>query len=50
MSSSPSITKEKKKIYIFGDKGIAQWESVFPACARPWIQFPSIAKKKKKKR
>jgi hypothetical protein len=38
----------KKK--IFGAKDITQWESVCPACTRPWIQFPSIAKSKKKKK
>jgi hypothetical protein len=27
---------------------IAEWASTSPACARPWVQFPSIAKKKKK--
>jgi hypothetical protein len=30
------------------DKDIAQWENVCPACARPWVQFPSVAKLKKK--
>jgi hypothetical protein len=34
----------KEKIDIFGAKEVAQWESVCPACARPWVQFPSIAK------
>jgi hypothetical protein len=46
LSSGPSTAKEKTKIYIFRNKDIAQWESVYPACARPWVQFPSIAKKK----
>jgi hypothetical protein len=32
-----------------GDEDVAQGESVCPACARPWVQFPSIAKSKKKK-
>jgi hypothetical protein len=40
--------KEKGK-NIFGAKDIAQWDSVCPACARPWVQFPNIAKSKKKK-
>jgi hypothetical protein len=45
-------SKEKKKL---GDKDIAQREwvcgiVVYPACARPWVQFPSIAKSKKKKK
>jgi hypothetical protein len=35
---------------MFGDKDIAQWDSVCPACARPWVQFLSIAKSKKKKK
>jgi hypothetical protein len=38
--------KKKKKL---GSKDITQWESVCPACARPWVQFPNIAKSKKKK-
>jgi hypothetical protein len=46
LSSSPSTAKGKRK-KIFGDKDIAQWESVCPACAKPWVQFPSIAKSKK---
>jgi hypothetical protein len=25
---------------------VAQWENVCPACAQPWVQFPSITKKK----
>jgi hypothetical protein len=45
LSSSPVQPKEKK---IFGDKEVAQWENVFPACAKPWVQFLSIAKLKKK--
>jgi hypothetical protein len=28
---------------------VAQWENVCPACAKPWVQFPSITKKEKKK-
>jgi hypothetical protein len=48
LGSSPSTAKEKRE-KIFGDEDIAQWESVCPACARPWVQFPTIAKSKKKK-
>jgi hypothetical protein len=50
LSSSPNTAKEKRKKYIFEDKGIAQWESICPAYARAWVQFPSIAKSKKKKK
>jgi hypothetical protein len=32
---------------IFGAEDVAQWETVCPACARPWVQFPRIAKSKK---
>jgi hypothetical protein len=28
---------------------VAQWENVCPACAKPWVQFPSITKKMVKK-
>jgi hypothetical protein len=31
---------------IFGAEEVAQWENVCPACAKPWVQFPSITKKK----
>jgi hypothetical protein len=47
LSSSPSTAKRKRK-KIFGDKDVGQWENVCPACARTWVQFPSIAKSKKK--
>jgi hypothetical protein len=46
LGSSPSTAKEKRK-KIFGTKDITQWESVCPVCARPWVQFSTIAKSKK---
>jgi hypothetical protein len=33
-------------MYIFGDKDVAQWENVCPACAKPWVQFPKLNLKK----
>jgi hypothetical protein len=27
---------------------VAQWENVCPICAKPWVQFPNITKKKLK--
>jgi hypothetical protein len=33
---------------IFGAEGLAKWKSVFSACTRPQVQFPSISKSKKK--
>jgi hypothetical protein len=42
-----SVHPKTKK--IFGAEEIAHWESICSACARSWVQFPSIAKKKKKK-
>jgi hypothetical protein len=35
-------------IIIFGAEEVAQWENVCLACAKPWVQFPSITKKNKK--
>jgi hypothetical protein len=35
-------------IIIFGAEEVAQWENVCPACAKAWVQFPSITKKIKK--
>jgi hypothetical protein len=32
---------------IFGAEKVAQWKNICPACAKPWVQFPSIAKSKK---
>jgi hypothetical protein len=32
---------------IFGAEEVAQWENICPACAKPWVQFPNIKKKKK---
>jgi hypothetical protein len=29
---------------------MAQWKNVCPACARPWVQFPSIDKHRPKKK
>jgi hypothetical protein len=40
-----SQRKEKK----LGAEEVAQWENVCTACAKPWVQFLSIAKSKKKK-
>jgi hypothetical protein len=37
----------QKKKNTFGSKDITQWENVCPACARSWVQFPSIVKSKK---
>jgi hypothetical protein len=37
-------------MYIFGAVEVAQWKNVCPACAKPWVQFPSITKSKKKKK
>jgi hypothetical protein len=34
---------------IFGAEEVAPWENVYPACAKPWVQFPSITKNKNKK-
>jgi hypothetical protein len=31
---------------MFGVMEVAQWENVCPACAKPWVQFPSITIKK----
>jgi hypothetical protein len=31
-----------------GAEEVAQWENVCPAGAKPWVQFTSIAKSKKK--
>jgi hypothetical protein len=35
---------KKKKI---GVEEVAQWENVCPACAKPWVQYPSFIKLKK---
>jgi hypothetical protein len=45
LSSNPVQPKTKE---IFGAEKVAQWENVCPACAKLWVQFPSIAKSKKK--
>jgi hypothetical protein len=29
---------------MFGAEEVAEWENVCPACAKPWVQFPSITK------
>jgi hypothetical protein len=42
-----STVKDKKK--KLGTEEVAQWENVCPAFAKPWVQFPNIAKSKKKK-
>jgi hypothetical protein len=46
-SSNPVQPKTKK---IFGAEEVAQWENVCPACAKPWVQFPSIVKSKQNKK
>jgi hypothetical protein len=46
LSSSPVQPKKREK-KIFGAEEVGQWENVCPACAKPWVQFPSIAKLKK---
>jgi hypothetical protein len=43
------MAKEKRK-KVLGDEDIAQWESICPAGARTWVQFPSIAKSTKRKK
>jgi hypothetical protein len=48
LNSNSSTTKGKKK--IFGAEDVAEWESVCPACALPWVQFPNIAKNKTKQK
>jgi hypothetical protein len=45
---SVQISVQPKTKKIFGAEDIAQWENVSPACAKSWVQFPSIAKSKKK--
>jgi hypothetical protein len=40
-------SQKQKKL---GAEEAAQWENVCPACAKPWVQFPSIGKSKKKVR
>jgi hypothetical protein len=47
LGSSPSTAKGKRKKYLEIRTLHSQWESVCPACARSWVQFPSIAKLKK---
>jgi hypothetical protein len=37
-------------IIVFGAVEVAQWENVCPACAKLWVQFSSITKKKKVKK
>jgi hypothetical protein len=45
LSLNPVQPKTKK---IFGAEKVAHWKNVCPACAKFWVQFPNIAKSKKK--
>jgi hypothetical protein len=37
-------SQSKNIIIIFGAEEVAQWKNVCPACAKPWVPFPSITK------
>jgi hypothetical protein len=44
------IQYSKRQKKIFGAEKVAHWKNVFPAWAKPWVQFLNIAKSKKKRK